>query len=166
MAQTEVRAELTAADFVTMPDHTHGIIWITDNCNQGVGAYGNMPSPRSPSRTVGSAVRGFKAAATRRICKLTGQPDLTVWQRNYFEHVVRDDRELNPLREYIATNPLRRALMYRRGRIAIRPYRLPSRQVNSLCTEGANRSCRLPGYRSRHLRPYLLRRRLPVLARN
>jgi hypothetical protein len=33
-----------------------------------------------------------------------------LWQRNYYEHVIRNDRELDKIREYIATNPLRWAL--------------------------------------------------------
>lgn len=115
-----IRPEIDTDAFVIMPDHVHGILWINKNLvhpsptvgvlPEHVGAYGNTPALHSPSRTIGAAVRAFKAAATRRIRELAGQRDLIVWQRNYYERVIRDDRELNALRDYIATNPLRQVL--------------------------------------------------------
>ena len=108
-----VRAEIETDAFVVMPDQVHGILWINQIAEYPkpiVGAYGNTPPLRSPARTIGAAIRAFKAAATRRIRELACRPDLVVWQRNYYERVVRDDRELNAPRDYIATNPLRHVL--------------------------------------------------------
>ena len=67
------------------------------------------PTFRSPSQTVGAIVRGFKAAATRNIGTIR-HIATPLWQRNYYEHVIRDEDELNRTREYIINNPLQWAL--------------------------------------------------------
>jgi hypothetical protein len=62
---------------------------------------------RSPSQTIGSVVRGFKSATTTRISQLRGMPGVPVWQRNFYEHIVRDEDELHRIRGYIVYNPAR-----------------------------------------------------------
>jgi putative transposase len=57
--------------------------------------------------SLGAIVRGFKAAVTRRINRLPDAPDHPVWQRNYYEHIIRNEESLNQIRAYIATNPAR-----------------------------------------------------------
>lgn len=114
--------------FVIMPNHVHGIFGIVDDAFVGAknvspepntGAKGFSPRRgmpraasasgttafRSPSKTVGSVVRGFKIGVTKWIRANTGIHD--VWQRNYYEHIVRDDDDLNRIRSYIADNPAR-----------------------------------------------------------
>jgi REP element-mobilizing transposase RayT len=56
---------------------------------------------------LGSFVAGFKSAVTKRINTMRRTPGLPVWQRNYYEHIIRDERELDRIRRYIADNPLR-----------------------------------------------------------
>ena len=64
--------------------------------------------PRGPQRqSVASIVGSFKSAATKRINYHRGTPGAPVWQRNYYEHIIRDDESLNLIRNYIADNPLR-----------------------------------------------------------
>ena len=75
-----------------MPNHIHGIIFLQ-------GAASSAP-------TLGRVVRAFKsisAIGANRLLNRAGQP---FWQRNYFEHVVRDEDELHALRQYIRDNPL------------------------------------------------------------
>jgi putative transposase len=55
--------------------------------------------------TVGAIVLGFKSSATRRINALRHSPRTLVWQRNCYERIVRNERELNAVREYIQNNP-------------------------------------------------------------
>jgi len=88
--------------FVVMPNHVHGIVFM-----DSVGATGRSPAPRSgPGRgSLGSFVGNFKAATTRRIRALSLTPDKPVWQRNYYEHIIRDDKSLDAIREYIENNP-------------------------------------------------------------
>jgi putative transposase len=125
-----VRAEIELDCRVVMPNHVHGIIVVADArtalysparaygssvgaygssvgaYGSSVGAYGHTPL-RSPSKTVGAVVRGFKSAATKRINEIRGTPGVLVWQRNYYEHVIRDEDSLGRIRRYIAENPAR-----------------------------------------------------------
>jgi len=98
--------------FIVMPNHLHGLIEITDKRPvNSVGAQHAAPEAYSP-RTVrpgslAAIVRSVKAASTRRINLLSKTPSRTIWQRNYYEHVVREESELEHVREYIVNNPSR-----------------------------------------------------------
>ena len=52
-------------------------------------------------------VRQFKTFSSRRINKLRDNPGVPVWQRNYYERVIRDEKELAAIREYIHTNSMK-----------------------------------------------------------
>ena len=90
--------------FIVMPNHVHGIIEIT------VGANNYSPLPPGTSKTIGSIVRGFKIGVTKwfRINMPfefpVGKP---VWQRNYYEHIIRNEKSYRQISEYIQTNRLR-----------------------------------------------------------
>lgn len=89
-------------EFVVMPNHIHGIVRIMD----AVGAKHLSPLPsRRPgtSHTLGSVIRGFKIGVTKWMRANTDVHD--VWQRNYHEHIIRDEASLNRIREYMANNP-------------------------------------------------------------
>ena len=102
---TKIRQEITLDAFVVMPNHLHGIIFIEES---NVGATGWSPSRSGPRRrSLGSFLSGFKSATTRQINELRQTPGLLVWQRNYYEHVIRNEQSLNRIREYIAGNPAR-----------------------------------------------------------
>lgn len=57
--------------------------------------------------SLGAIVRAFKSAVARRINALRGTPGEFVWQRNYYEHIIRNDEALNRIRQYISDNPIR-----------------------------------------------------------
>ena len=57
--------------------------------------------------SLGVIVGNFKSVTARRVNRLRRTPGAPVWQRNYYEHVVRDERALNAIRQYIADNPAR-----------------------------------------------------------
>lgn len=83
-----IRSEIQLDEFVVMPNHLHGIVLIRPQQNDSVvGANSNSPLQkvpfRSPSKTIGSLVRGFKSASTRRINALRNLPGVPVWQRNF-----------------------------------------------------------------------------------
>lgn len=91
-----------------MPNHIHGIVVIT----QSAGATHASPLPNDrpagpPSRSLGAIIGSFKSAATKRIHEIQCASNLAVWQRNYYERVIRNESELNNVRRYIANNPLR-----------------------------------------------------------
>jgi hypothetical protein len=50
-------------------------------------------------------VRGFKSAVTKQINEIRNTPGLDVWQRNYYEHIIRNENERNLIRQYIVYNP-------------------------------------------------------------
>jgi REP element-mobilizing transposase RayT len=119
LKSAELRLEIECGQFVVMPNHFHGIVHI-------VGAYGNTPlngdtpvsndmrqrafchTPlRSPSRNLGAMIRGFKSAVGKRMNEIGNTPGAAVWQRNYFEHVIRDEEDYNRIVEYVENNPQR-----------------------------------------------------------
>ncbi|MCC7095355.1 MAG: hypothetical protein IT277_14310, partial [Ignavibacteriaceae bacterium] len=61
----------------------------------------------SPSHTLGAIVRGFKSSVTKKIRELSGNSELRIWQRNYYEHIIRNDNDLHRIRTYIQNNPLK-----------------------------------------------------------
>ena len=117
-------------EYIIMPDHIHGIIVLNDfvgvqnvgTKNVGAKIVGAkivgaknfsplpMPTPeqnitpfRSPSKTIGSIIRGFKIGVTKWFRQNT---DIyVVWQRNFYEHIIRNEDELNRIRQYIIDNP-------------------------------------------------------------
>jgi len=60
---------------------------------------------KSPSQTIGAIVRGFKSSATKQVNELRKMPRTKLWQRNYWDHIVRNEPELNRICEYIRNNP-------------------------------------------------------------
>jgi len=101
-----MRAELELDAFVVMPNHVHGIVKIAslEEAGADVGAHGRAPLHRPP-RSLGSFIAGFKAATTKRINAARQTPGQPVWQRNYYERIIRDEEELNRIRQYIVDNP-------------------------------------------------------------
>jgi putative transposase len=103
-----VRSEIELDAFIVMPNHIHGIVIIRAH-PMDVGAHSRAPLPSSspyrPPRSLGSLVAGFKSAATKRINEMRGTLGVPVWQRNYYERVIRSDEELKRVRQYIIDNP-------------------------------------------------------------
>jgi REP element-mobilizing transposase RayT len=100
-------------EFVIMPNHLHGIIL--------VGAGFAPPDRGAPNRgacrgaaccapTLGDILRAFKSISAIAVNRLLGRSDRSLWQRNYYEHIVRSENELARIREYIANNPAQWAL--------------------------------------------------------
>jgi REP element-mobilizing transposase RayT len=93
--------------FVIMPNHVHGILVLRD-----VGA-GFKPAPTAAARrslrrhAIPEIVRAFKTFSARQINVRQQAVGRHVWQRGYYDHVVRDDRDLGRIRDYIFANPLR-----------------------------------------------------------
>lgn len=103
--------------FVVMPNYVHGIVIINDNHPVGarhvVGVRHASPlqSPETPRGTprgsLGAIVGSYKSAVSRQINTLRGTPGVPVWQRNYYEHIVRDDDDYMRIVAYISDNPRR-----------------------------------------------------------
>ena len=79
--------------FCIMPDHLHALI-ILDY---------NETDKRYPLSEI---VRALKSHSSRRINELRKMPGINVWQRNYYEHIVRGDADFARIQNYILNNPL------------------------------------------------------------
>ena len=87
--------------FVVMPNHVHGIVVLLNP----VGA-GFKPARATVRRTtLTEVVRAFKTFSGRRINQLSNTMGRTVWQRGYYEHIVRNAKSLGEIRQYVADNP-------------------------------------------------------------
>lgn len=105
-----LRPNVVLDEFVILPNHIHGILYIVG----GPHALDELPGRsrpneaqstfRSPAGTVGAIVRGFKAATTS-LMRKHGGPSITIWQRQFYDHIVRNDADMNRIREYIVDNP-------------------------------------------------------------
>ena len=98
---SEIRPGVTVDSFVVMPNHFHGILNIAERDRA---THRVAPMTLRPD-SIGSIIGQFKAAVTRDI-RRSGLQDFG-WQRNYYEHVIRDDADLNEIREYISGNPVK-----------------------------------------------------------
>jgi putative transposase len=101
-------------EYVIMPNHLHGIIHLRDASAMFVGANNHSPLQKQQtsqqtfpkcgtSRTIGSIIRGFKIGVTK--CVRDKTSGAVVWQRNYYDHISRDEKELFRFRQYIRRNP-------------------------------------------------------------
>ncbi len=94
--------------FVIMPNHFHGILSIDSSLEmRGVSM---MPTPTSSTPKLGDVIRSFKSITTNRytigVRDLNWAPfDRRIWQRNYYEHIIRNDRSLEAIQNYINNNP-------------------------------------------------------------
>ncbi|MEW5798062.1 MAG: transposase [Bacteroidota bacterium] len=90
--------------FVIMPNHIHGII-----------AINNPDEPRElptkafavRKRSLSNVVRNFKTAVTTKIRKLKNDNEYPVWQSRFYDRIIRNEKELNAIRNYIINNPVK-----------------------------------------------------------
>lgn len=121
----------TALDeWVVMPNHLHGIVWILEDDaptsnRRDPGPPADHPAPvmrdaesldtagnddwphGPPPGSLGAIVGNFKSVTTRRINRMRHIRGGRVWQRGYWERIVRDERALENIRRYIHNNPAR-----------------------------------------------------------
>jgi REP element-mobilizing transposase RayT len=116
-----------AGEFVVMPNHFHGIAIITESTDEAirelplrkmrtdVGAIHELPIHESPiprrqqrrQMLLPKVIGRFKMLAAKRINEIRQSPGAPVWQRNYYEHVIRNEDDYRQIAEYIADNPRR-----------------------------------------------------------
>lgn len=89
-------------EFVVMPNHLHGIIMIerTGNSIESSKSHGLLPA------SLGSVISQFKSRTVKRVRKKTSE-HVNLWQRNYYESILRTDIDIENRRRYIRENPVR-----------------------------------------------------------
>lgn len=93
-------------EFIIMPNHVHGIIELKTIANVGAKNFSPLPNQtpfKSPSKTIGSIVRGYKIAVTKWFRNNTVIQ--TAWQRNYHDHINRNQQSYETIANYIINNP-------------------------------------------------------------
>jgi len=119
----EIREHVLLDVYQVMPNHFHGIVFLLKELEHGPkriehgSVWAKHASPlrnvepelgpfKGPkSGSLGAVIRGFKSALTRRINKGRGVSGVSMWQRNYWERIIRNERELEAIRRYILANP-------------------------------------------------------------
>ena len=105
--------QVTLDTFIVMPNHLHGIVIINGETNGNggfVGATHELPLQGTPAARrqmlLPKVLNYFKMNSSKRINLLRNTPGISVWQRSYYEHIIRDEEELARVQEYIQNNPL------------------------------------------------------------
>jgi REP element-mobilizing transposase RayT len=131
----KIRKEIALHEFIIMPDHFHAILEINprkgdrpvapkDTPDTGIAAdiaagiaasKGDRPvapTPHTdiapsgpPNKSLGALVGGFKSAVTKHINAIRKTPGIPVWQRNYYQHIIRNEKEYDNISHYILNNP-------------------------------------------------------------
>ncbi len=101
-----IRPNVSLDAFVVMPNHLHGIIVLVGATRRVALPNSNPPKGPLPG-SIGAIIGQFKSTTTKQANRVRGVEGPSLWQRNYYEHVIRNERALNKVREYIENNPLR-----------------------------------------------------------
>lgn len=112
-------------EFVVMPNHIHGIVWIIERNDVGANGVRPVDPPeggasrgvrptlegtrrvplRLAQRSLASFIAGFKSAVTSRVRRELNMAN--IWQRGYYEHIIRNETEFEKIWNYIDSNPLK-----------------------------------------------------------
>ncbi len=110
-AIAQKRPNVSLDKFIVMPNYLHGIIQISPGNAFGVLSESENVQPQTrltlKSGSLGATVGQFKGAVTKRAKKLSIALAPRIWQRNYYEHIIRNETSLNSIRAHICENPSR-----------------------------------------------------------
>lgn len=128
MKTPQIRPNFDLDAWVVMPNHIHGIVVIHSShppndeitpvgahrrAPRGLATHGDDPLPNAKSgiayrrpHSVSSFVAGFKAVTTKQINIQRNTAGTPIWQRNYYEHIIRSEDSLHYIQQYIYNNPV------------------------------------------------------------
>ena len=106
----QLRPYVELDECVVMLNHFHGILVLADVGARRRRAPTQEQFGKPVAGSLPTIMRAFKSATTYRINQSRGARGAPIWQRNYYEHIVRHERELNAIREYIQNNPVNWAM--------------------------------------------------------
>ena len=103
-------------EWVVMPNHFHAIMVIADKPRRGVSrnaptinkqrTANNSSNPIAKRKPLGRLIGAFKTVSTKKINILRDAPGTKLWQRNYYEHIIRNPDAMDKICYYIVNNPL------------------------------------------------------------
>lgn len=124
---SDIRDNISLHEFIIMPNHFHCIIEINFKKGENDQSIGAL---KSPSQTIGSIIRGYKIATTKKIKDFLKEENIRtgelqfapisqsisselqfaptnskIWQRNYYENIIRDEKAYQNISNYIKNNP-------------------------------------------------------------
>jgi REP-associated tyrosine transposase len=122
-AELRDNVRLNPDEFVVMPNHVHGVIWIVEvddiigarlgarvgaqcRCAPTIMNATSHDRPNVPPHGLGAIVRAYKSAVTYRVNAMRETRGMPLWQRNYYEHIIRNEAELGRIQAYIQNNPI------------------------------------------------------------
>lgn len=90
--------------FIIMPNHIHAILWVMASDF----AHGSPKSNKVESGSASAAIGTFKSTTSRQLrLKFGFDPNDKIWQRGFYDRIIRNERELESVRKYIELNPVR-----------------------------------------------------------
>lgn len=106
----EIRKEIELGQFVIMPNHIHAVVCINNDNDTDEIIFEKENSPENKfkmkPRSLSSFVSGFKSTIAKKINDMNNTPRSTIWQRNFYDHFIRNDREHENICNYVQNNPL------------------------------------------------------------
>ena len=100
--------------YIVMPTHMHGILFITEDDIEQAKSHvrATHASPIQKARgpklgSLGAIIGSYKSAVTKAVNQLRSTPGQSVWHRNYYERVIRNQKELDEIRHYIENNAIK-----------------------------------------------------------
>jgi REP element-mobilizing transposase RayT len=94
---------VTLDAFVILPDHIHGILLITTQTWNNVDPKTN--GRKLAAGSLSAVVRSYKSAVTKTVNEIQKTPGRKLWQRNFHDRIIRNDKSLQRIRQYIQNNP-------------------------------------------------------------
>ena len=105
-----IRKEIILHEYIIMPNHFHAIVELAaqDKENTLIGRGDRPVAQNGPTKkSIGALIAGFKSSVTKQINIIRNTPGKTVWQRNYYEHIIRDETNYMKIAEYIIYNAIK-----------------------------------------------------------
>jgi REP element-mobilizing transposase RayT len=86
--------------FIVMPNHLHGLIIIKNHCS-------HRGEATAPLQSLGKIIAWYKYESTKNVNRLCQSPGVRLWQRNYYDRIIRNENEYDRIKKYILNNPAR-----------------------------------------------------------
>ncbi len=114
----DIFANIMLGEFVVMPNHIHGIIWILADgayrlhpgtWKNDPGRDGRLPVPTGITQyePLSNIVGAFKTMVARQVNQLRNVTGIPVWQKSFYDRIVRNEYELKCIEHYIRINPVK-----------------------------------------------------------